>query len=58
MQATMSMLRPRTLSTQNLNRRLARGVPLLGTIMTSLSGLYFLLLPSGSYQGGAVPWMR
>jgi hypothetical protein len=58
MQATMSMLRPRTLSTQNLNRRLARGVPLLGTIMTSLSGIYLLLLPSGSYQGGAVPWMR
>jgi len=51
-QATTVMLRQEPFSTQNLHRRLIEGVLLLGAIMTSLSGIYFLLLPSDGYQGG------
>lgn len=55
MQRATAMMRQGSFSTDVLNRRLIEGALLLGAIMTGLSGAYFLLLPSGSYQEGLSP---
>jgi len=44
-----------TLSTHNLNNWLIDVVLFLGAIVAVLSGVYFLFLPSGGYQGGRNP---
>ncbi len=51
----MSTSRRALLSTQNRNHWLIDALLLLGAVVAALSGIYFLFLPSGGYQGGRNP---
>jgi len=50
------MLKRIKISVQNRNNWLLDAVVFVGGLVAALSGIYFLFLPSGGYQGGRNPW--
>lgn len=46
----------RKISTQTRNNWLIDTAVFIGALLSMLSGLYFLYLPSGGYEGGRNPW--
>lgn len=50
------MSKRNTLSKQTRTNWLIDAAVFVGAVLASLSGVYFLFIPSGGYQGGRNPW--
>jgi cytochrome b subunit of formate dehydrogenase len=50
------MSKSNVISSQTRNNWLVDAAVFFGALVASLSGIYFLFLPSGGYQGGRNPW--